>query len=44
MNTLNIKVTHKVVKNYYNELSDLSKLKAFHEGAVSPAFAALIII
>jgi len=42
MHTLNLKVTHKVVKNYYKELSELSKLKASHEGAVSPAFAALL--
>lgn len=42
MQTLNIKVTHKSVKDYYEQLSKLSELRASHEGAVSPVFAALL--
>jgi len=42
MSLLNIKPTHKVVKDYYEELRGLGNLSLFHEGAVSPAFAALL--
>jgi predicted helicase len=40
--TLNLKPTHKAVKDYYDALSNLDTLRASHEGAVSPAFAALL--
>lgn len=42
MKALNLKPTHKAVKNYYEEISNLSELGAHHEGAVSPAFASLL--
>ena len=42
MNTLNLKPSHKAVKDYYDALSNLDTLGASHEGAVSPAFAALL--
>ncbi|MCJ7655391.1 MAG: N-6 DNA methylase [Dehalococcoidia bacterium] len=42
MNTLNIKPNHQAVKKYYNEISRLSTLGSFSEGAVSPAFANLL--
>ncbi|MBM3132480.1 MAG: DNA helicase, partial [Chloroflexi bacterium] len=42
MSTLNIKPTHKAVKEYYAAIASLSALGASHEGAVSPAFADLL--
>lgn len=42
MTTLNLKPTHKAVKDYYHALVNLNALGASHEGAVSPAFAALL--
>ncbi len=42
MDTLNLKPNHKAVKEYYEAISNLSALGASHEGAVSPAFAALL--
>ena len=42
MKTLNLKATHKSVKNYYAEISSLTELGISHEGAVSPAFASLV--
>ena len=42
MNTLNLKPNHKAVKAYYDEISRLSALDSFSEGAVSPAFAELL--
>ncbi|MEW6355203.1 MAG: type ISP restriction/modification enzyme [Planctomycetota bacterium] len=42
MTAINLKANHKVVKNYYAELNSLSQLDLFYEGAVSPAFAALL--
>jgi len=42
MKTLNLKVTHKSVKDYYAEISNLTELGVSHEGAVSPAFASLV--
>ena len=42
MNELRLKPTHKVVKDYYTELDNLMQLSFFHEGAVSPTFAALL--
>jgi hypothetical protein len=42
MNTLNLKPSHKAVKDYYDALNNLATLRTSHEGAVSPAFAALL--
>ncbi len=42
MKNLNLKSSHKAVTKYYDELVSLSELGASHEGAVSPAFAALL--
>ena len=42
MNTLNLKPNHRAVKDYYQSLNSLATLGATHEGAVSPAFAALL--
>ena len=42
MNTLNLKPTHSVVSAYYQELQQLRRLDQDKEGAVSPAFAALL--
>jgi predicted helicase len=42
MTTLNLKPTHKAVKDYYDALSNLATLGASNEGAVSPSFAALL--
>jgi predicted helicase len=39
---LNLKPTHKAVKDYYDALANLTTLRASHEGAVSPTFAALL--
>ncbi len=42
MPRLNLKPTHKVVKNYYHEIKELSDLNIDTEGAVAPAFASLL--
>ncbi|OGO22123.1 MAG: DNA helicase [Chloroflexi bacterium RBG_16_51_9] len=42
MKTLNLKASHKSIKDYYEALSSLSELGVSHEGAVSPAFATLL--
>jgi len=42
MAILNLKPTHKAIKEYFAELKKLSKHDAQHEGAVAPAFAALL--
>ncbi len=42
MSTLNLKPTHKVIKNFYQEIAALSDLKISTEGAVAPAFANLL--
>ena len=42
MQILQLKPTQKVVKAYYQELDQLTRLNALSEGAVSPAFAALL--
>ena len=39
---LNIKTTHKPIKNYYAELKKFTKLGAQHEGAVRVAFQTLL--
>ena len=40
--TLNIKPTHKPIKNYYTELAEYAKVGAEHEGAVRTAFQNLL--
>ena len=42
MKSLNLKASHKSVKDYYEALANLSGRGIYHEGAVSPAFAALL--
>jgi predicted helicase len=42
VSTLSLKPTHKAVKAYYESISGLAQLSILHEGAVSPAFAALL--
>ena len=42
MPTLNIKPTHKPIKNYYTELAEYAKVGAEHEGAVRTAFQNLL--
>ena len=42
MPTLNIKPTHKSIKNYYTELAEYAKVGAEHEGAVRTAFQNLL--
>ena len=42
MPTLNIKPTHKPIKNYYTELKEYEKIGAAHEGAVRIAFQNLL--
>ena len=42
MPTLNIKPTHKSIKNYYTELKEYAKVGAEHEGAVRTAFQNLL--
>ena len=42
MVVLNLKPTHKAVKDYFDAISNLSKLGVSHEGAVSPLFANLL--
>ena len=42
MSVLNLKPTHQIVKSYYQEIHQLNLLDKQSEGAVSPAFAALL--
>ena len=42
MFSLNLKPAHQAVKAYYDELHNLGQLDFYAEGAVSPAFAALL--
>lgn len=42
MISINLKPTHQAVKAYYDELATLANLDFYDEGAVSPAFAALL--
>ena len=39
---LNLRRTHKIVKNYYSELDQFDRLGARHEGAVRSAFQSLL--
>jgi len=42
MKPLNLKASHKSVRQYYEEIEGLTGLGISHEGAVSPAFASLL--
>ena len=42
MPVLNIKSTHKPIRNYYTELAEYAKVGAEHEGAVRTAFQNLL--
>ena len=42
MRILRLKTNSKPIKVYYAELSNLSQLYLFNEGAVSPAFAGVL--
>ena len=42
MKILNLKASHKSVRQYYEEIQGLTGLGISHEGAVSPAFASLL--
>ncbi len=42
MTTLNLKSTHKIIKNYYAELNRFDRLGKTHEGAVRSAFQSLL--
>lgn len=40
--TLRLKPTHKAIRTFYQDLSTMQQSGAHHEGAVAPAFAALL--
>ena len=42
MTSLNLKPTHKIIKDYYTELDQFNRLGATHEGAVRSAFQSLL--
>ena len=42
MSMLNLKPTHKPIREYYDELKKLGQLDLYSEGQVSPAFAAML--
>ena len=42
MTILNLKSTHKIIKNYYDELNRFDRLGKTHEGAVRSAFQSLL--
>ena len=42
MTTLNLKSTHKIIKNYYDELNRFDRLGKTHEGTVRSAFQSLL--
>ena len=42
MASLNLRPTHKIVKDYYSELDQFNRLGARHEGAVRSAFQSLL--
>ena len=42
MTSLNLKPTHKIIRDYYDELNRLDQLDTTHEGAVRSAFQALL--
>jgi hypothetical protein len=42
MEILDLKLTHKAITAYYEELQQLAQVEAHKEGVVSPAFANLL--
>ena len=42
MTSLNLKSTHKIIRNYYNALDQFDRLGVAHEGAVRSAFQSLL--
>ena len=42
MSHLSLKPTHKVINSYYNAIANLTQLDLLSEGAVAPAFSALL--
>ena len=42
MTTLNLRPTHRIIRNYYDELDQFNRLGATHEGAVRSAFQSLL--
>ena len=42
MTSLNLRSTHKIVREYYNELDQFDRLGVVHEGAVRSAFQSLL--
>ncbi len=42
MTSLNLRPTHKIIKDYYSELDQFDRLGATHEGAVRSAFQSLL--
>ena len=42
MSRFNLKPSHKIIKNFYQEIAALSDLKISTEGVVAPAFANLL--
>jgi predicted helicase len=42
MPRLNLKPTHKIIKNFYQEMAALSELNISTEGSVAPAFASIL--
>ena len=42
MTTLNLKPTHKIIRDYYDELDRLDQLDTTHEGAVRSAFQSVL--
>ena len=42
LTTLNLKPTHKIIRDYYDELNRLDQLETTHEGAVRSAFQSLL--
>ncbi len=42
MTSLNLRSTHKIIKDYYSELDQFDRLGATHEGAVRSAFQSLL--
>ena len=39
---LNLKLNHKAIRAYYDQLQAMAQVEAQHEGAVAPVFAALL--
>lgn len=42
MTTLNLKPTHKIIKNFYQKIAQLTEFNLSHEGAVASPFAEVL--